>query len=344
MAEQRHIRLDTAQVSPAPEPLAPKAGGSMRMSALVAALKAASDETRLKLLALCRRSELTVSELVWILGQSQPRVSRHLKLLCDAGLLERAREGAWVYYRLSLDGAHAVLASTLDDLIEHGDPDLATELVRLDSVRQRRADRAQDYFSRNATRWDEVRRLHVSEREVETALHAVLGTDDIDDMLDLGTGTGRLLSVLSGRVERAVGVDINPEMLSIARAALDKPEYQHVQVRQGDILRLPFAPGSFDLVTAHQVLHFMDEPRQMIAVAAAMLRAGGRLVVVDFLPHTLEELRSEHAHRRLGFGDGEIRAWFSEAGLTPEHTLHLPGRTLTVGLWSARRPAMDQEA
>jgi len=344
MVEQRHIRLDAGNVTPSPAPLAPRTGGSMPMAALVLALKAASDETRLKLLALCRRSELTVSELVWILGQSQPRVSRHLKLLCDAGLLERAREGAWVYYRLSLAGAHAVLASALDDLIEQGDPDLATELMRLDSVRQQRAARAQDYFSRNAARWDEVRKLHVSEREVETALHAMLGTDDIDDMLDLGTGTCRLLSVLSGRVERAVGVDLNPEMLSIARAALDTPEHQHVQVRQADILRLPFAPGSFDLVTAHQVLHFMDEPRQLVAVAASMLRSGGRLVVVDFLPHAQEDLRSEHAHRRLGFGDDEIRAWFAEAGLTPEHTLHLPGRTLTVGLWSATRAAGDQEA
>lgn len=316
----------------------------MAMADLVLALKAAGDDTRLTLLALCRRSELTVSELVSILGQSQPRISRHLKLLCDAGLLERTREGAWVYYRLALNGAHAALASMLDELIQPDDPGLAKELARLDQVRQQRAARAQDYFSRNAARWDEVRRLHVSEREVETALHAILGTDDIESLLDLGTGTGRLLSVLSGRVSRAVGVDLNPDMLSIARVALDSPDHQHVQVRQGDILRLPFPAGSFDLVTAHQVLHFMDEPRQMIAGAAAMLPPGGRLAIIDFLSHDHEELRLEHAHRRLGFDDVELHAWFRESGLTPEHTLHLPGRTLTVGLWSAIRPALDKEA
>ncbi|MDF1719368.1 MAG: metalloregulator ArsR/SmtB family transcription factor [Minwuia sp.] len=340
MIEQQHITLGSGRLSPADRPT----HSVMSMPELVLALKAASDDTRLTLLALCRRSELTVSELVAILGQSQPRVSRHLKLLCDAGLLERTREGAWVYYRLALSGAHAALATMLDDLIQSGDPALATQLARLDQVRQQRAARAQEYFSRNAAHWDEVRRLHVSEREVETALHAILGTDDIDDLLDLGTGTGRLLSVLAGRVSGAIGVDLNPEMLSIARSALDSPEYQHVQVRHGDILRLPFAAGSFDLVTAHQVMHFMDEPRQMIAGAAAMLRPGGRLVIIDFLSHDHDELRSDHAHRRLGFDDAELGAWFTETGLTPEHTLHLPGRTLTVGLWSALRPALDQEA
>lgn len=346
MVEQQHIApgSDGLSSTDSLSSSADTARSVMSMADLVLSLKAASDDTRLTLLALCRRSELTVSELVSILGQSQPRISRHLKLLCDAGLLERTREGAWVYYRLALNGAHAALASMLDGLIQPDDPGLATELARLDQVRQQRAARAQDYFSRNAAHWDEVRRLHVSEREVETALHAILGTDDIESLLDLGTGTGRLLSVLSGRVSRAVGVDLNPDMLSIARVALDSPEHQHVQVRQGDILRLPFPAGSFDLVTAHQVLHFMDEPRQMISGAAAMLQPGGRLVIIDFLSHDHEELRLEHAHRRLGFDDVELHAWFKESGLTAEHTLHLPGRTLTVGLWSATRSALDYEA
>jgi len=292
MSRNQEIRLGAGSRSMADAPRTTGGGPGpvMSMADLVLALKAASDDTRLTLLALCRGSEITGSELVSLLGQSQPRVSRHLKLLCDAGLLERTRKGAWVYYRLALDGAHAALASTLDRLIQPDDPALATELARLDQVRQQRAAKAQEYFSRHAPRWDVVRRLDVSERGVETALHAILGTDDIDD------------------------------------------------------LRLPSAAGSVDVVQAHQVRHLRDEPRRLITGAAAMLRPGGRLVIIDFLSHDQDELRREHAHRRLGFDDVELHAWFTESGLTPEHTLHLPGRSLTVGLWSATRAPLDNEA
>lgn len=316
----------------------PPVGERLSASRVLAALRAAGDESRLKLLMLCRRSELTVSELTRVMGQSQPRVSRHLKQLCDAGLLERAREGSWVFYRLTLDARLAAIAAVLDAAIDPADPEMARVIGRLDEVRRRRMEQAQDYFSRNAAGWHELRRLHVSERDVETALHAVAGPGPLGDMLDLGTGTGRVLQVLGARARHGIGVDLNPEMLMLARSAIDRPDQRHLQVRQADMAALPFEDAGFDLVTAHQVLHFADAPGQVIAEAARVLRPGGRLVVADFLSHDLEELLTLHRHRRPGFDDMEMQAWFRAAGLVPEHGVRLAGRPLTVGVWSAVRP------
>jgi ArsR family transcriptional regulator len=250
--------------------------GKLSSAELIEALKAAGDPTRLRLLMLCRRCELSVSELTWIIGQSQPRVSRHLKVLCDAGLLNRYAEGTWVMYRLALQGGVAPLGRLIDELLDIEEGETSEILERLEEVRNRRRAVAQSYFSRNAEHWSEMTRLQVSEREVETALHAILGWGRLGDMLDLGTGTGRLLAILAGRAETAIGVDINSEMLGVARQAIDRPDFEHVQVRQADIRRLPYGKGSFDLITAHQVLHYLDDPDVVVREAARVLRPGGR--------------------------------------------------------------------
>lgn len=309
------------------------------MDSVLSGLRAAAEPTRLRLLWLLAQGDLTVSELTHILGQSQPRVSRHLKLMCEAGLLDRFPEGAWVFYRVAARGPGARLARSLLALLPPDDPTLALDQQRLDSVRAARAVQAQDYFTANAERWDEIRGLHVDDEEVERALAALFAGRRARDLVDMGTGTGRILEVLAPHVERGIGVDLSREMLAVARANLERAGLRHCMVRQGDITQLPLPAGSADAVTIHQVLHYASDPAAVVAEAARVLQPGGLLAVVDFAPHQLEVLRDEHAHRRLGFTDAEVGGWLKEAGLTPGPVTRLPGDQLTVVLWTASRAA-----
>jgi SAM-dependent methyltransferase len=309
------------------------------MDHLLAALRAVAEPTRLRLVVLCARSELTVSELTQILGQSQPRVSRHLKLLCDAGLLDRFREGSWVFYRLSQSNPASALARQLVAACGASDPTIVLDLQRLSAIKQQRADLATAYFRENAAQWHRIRSLYVDEREVEAALVEIIAAASPRDLLDIGTGTGRVLEILAPRVERALGIDQSREMLSIARVNLERAGLANGRVRRDDMYQLALPDASFDAVVVHQVLHYADRPAMAIAEAARVLRPRGILVLVDFAPHTLEFLRDEHAHRRLGFGDGEIAEWCRAAGLDPALPRQLPGDPLTVVIWTAHRRA-----
>ena len=313
------------------------------MQDLLNGLRAGAEPTRLRLLSLCAQGEVTVTELTQILGQSQPRVSRHLKLLCDAGLLERLPEGSWVFYRLSRSGRGGELARQLVAMLPADDSSLARDRARLAAVREQRNRAAADYFRDNAERWDAIRSLHIDEHEVEQALLRALPPGEVGELLDIGTGTGRLLELFGKHGANGVGLDLSREMLAVARANLSKAGLANCYVRQGDMYQLPWSQPSFDAVTIHQVLHFADEPAHAIAEAARVLKPGGRLVIVDFAPHQLDRLRAEHAHRRLGFSDAEIFAWMEAAGLTPEAAIRLPGEPLTVTLWPAARPAADRK-
>lgn len=307
------------------------------MDEVLSALRAVAEPTRLRLLAVCARGELTVSDLVQVLGQSQPRVSRHLKLLCEAGLLDRFREGSWVFYRL----AQTPLAQLLSGLVPENDPTAALDAERLGAIKRARAEAAAAYFRANAARWDEIRSLHVDEREVEAALVRLLPDQGVRDLLDIGTGTGRMLELFGPRVQQAVGVDLSREMLAVARVNLERAGLRNGSVRQADMYQLPFPGGSFDAVVIHQVLHYAERPGAAIAEAARVLRPGGHLLVIDFLPHEVEQLRSEHAHRRLGFADAEVAAWFAAAGIEGDEAVHLPGHPLTVAIWPGRRPSLQ---
>ena len=308
------------------------------MEALLNALRAAAEPTRLRLLNLCGHAELTVTELTQILGQSQPRVSRHLKLLCDAGLVNRLREGSWAFFRLASDGMPAELARQLLDQMPDTDQTLARDLERLDQVRRARAESAAAYFRANAADWDKIRSLYVDDSEVERALVGLTTGRSIDTFVDVGTGTGRLLAVLGPQARVATGLDLSREMLAIARNNIDTQELRHCSVRHGDMYQLPFGNGDADLVTIHQVLHYAEDPAEAIAEAGRVLRPGGRMIIVDFAPHAIESLRDEHAHRRLGFSDAEVERWVNEAGLELTETRHLEGDPLTVCLWAADRP------
>ena len=323
----------------------------MQLNQILAGLRAGAETTRLRLLALLAQGEMTVSELTQILGQSQPRVSRHLRLMCEAGLLERLPEGSWVFYRLARvqsgqaqsgrESQGAALARKLADLLPYDDPVIARDLQGFFAVREQRAEQAAAYFRANAGHWNEIRSLHIDEREVEQALLALLPADRIADLLDIGTGTGRIVELFGERGVNAVGIDLSREMLAVARANLARPNLRNCYVRQGDMYRLPWPGPSFDAVTVHQVLHFADDPGRVIGEAARVLRPGGRIVIADFAPHALDHLRKDHAHRRLGFSDAEVVAWIAEAGLRCEPVVHLPGSQLTVTLWAADKPALS---
>lgn len=313
------------------------------MDALVDVLRAAGEPTRLRLLALLAAGDLTVTGLTEILGQSQPRISRHLKLLGEADLIDRYQEGAWAYFRLRQDGKAATFVRSLLAHASESDPVVLRDSERLAAVKRQRAERAQAYFSRNAAEWDELRRLHAADEEVDAAVIRLLGSQPIDSLLDLGTGTGRILELLSGLYRRAIGVDASRDMLSVARANLDKSGITKASVRHADILNLPFEAQDFDVVTIHQVLHFFDQPEVAIGEAARMLRPGGRLVIIDLAPHGLEYLRDEHAHVRLGFSHQSMSDWLRKAGLDVEqvvdlHPGHQSGQGLTVTVWLARDP------
>jgi ubiquinone/menaquinone biosynthesis C-methylase UbiE len=308
-----------------------------------AALRAAGEATRLRILALLAEAELTVSDLTEILRQSQPRISRHLKLLTEAGLVQRFREGSWAFFRLADHSGAGDVAHAVIGRLDPADPAIARDRERLAEVRAARAIAAQAYFSAHAAEWDRLRRLHVADAAVEAAIRTALAARPIRALLDLGTGTGRMLELFGSDLERGLGIDLSLDMLQLARARLERAGLRHCSVRQGDIYDLPVARDSFDVVLIHQVLHYLDDGGRAIREAARVLRPQGRLLVIDFAPHDLEFLRDEHAHRRLGFPAETVTQWLSAAGLDVAlHETLAPDPDsegkIAVSLWLAQDP------
>ena len=315
----------------------------MSLEALVGALRAAGEDTRIRILALLAEGELTVSDLTDILGQSQPRVSRHLKLMVEAGLIQRSREGAWAFFTIADRDPAGGLVRALVQRIDSDDAVLRGDRDRLRAVRANRAEAASAYFAKHADQWDKIRSLHAPDTVVEDALRAVIGSAPIGALLDLGTGTGRMISLFGPLAHRRVGVDASHAMLAVARAHLEREGLSPVEWRQGDIYALPVERDAFDLVILHQVLHYLDDPARAIREAAHALAPGGRMMIVDFAPHDLEFLRETQAHRRLGFSVAQIDGWLSEAGLRGERRREIAppnksGEQLTVSIVVARDP------
>jgi ubiquinone/menaquinone biosynthesis C-methylase UbiE/DNA-binding transcriptional ArsR family regulator len=306
----------------------------------VGSLRAAAEPTRLRILRLLQSGEFNVKDLTQLLGQSQPRVSRHIKLLSDAGLIERYQEGSWVFVRAAGDAPTRDFIAAILAMIDAGDPQIVRDRERADQIRLKRALVAQSYFDENAAEWDRIRSLHVPEREVEAAILEALGPGPHNLLLDLGTGTGRILELAASRARQLIGVDTNREMLKCARVRIDKAELANCSVRLADLYDLPFPDGIADAVLIHQVLHFLDHPKAALIEAARVLKPEGRLAVVDFAPHDLEFLREEHAHVRLGFAADEIASWLSECGLYGGDYRELKAESanakgLTVAVWTA---------
>jgi ArsR family transcriptional regulator len=304
--------------------------------------QALADPTRLRILALLRVMELSVGELAHVLGQSQPRVSRHLKILADAGLVERRKEGSWVF--LTLTGAQSTepMFALCDSWVDEPTGLLfAADAARLEGVRADRIEAASRYFTSHANVWDSIRSLHVAETEVEQAIERALEGRSIGRLLDIGTGTGRMIELFGPRADQAIGIDRSSEMLRLARAKLEAAGIAP-SLRQGDMYALPLADGSADSIIIHQVLHYAHSPGSAIAEAARVLAPGGALLIVDFAAHEREELRSSDAHIRLGFEDEVMAGWFAAAGLAVDRVEHLEGGELTVTLWRGAKSQQPQ--
>jgi ubiquinone/menaquinone biosynthesis C-methylase UbiE len=312
------------------------------MTPLLNIMRALADPTRMRITLLIRQLELSVSEVVQILGQSQPRVSRHIKILDEAGIAERRREGAWVFLRPGPMLSHPAIEPLFSLPGTEDSKPILRDIARLDEVRSARTEMAAAYFDVHAAQWDQIRSLHISEGEVETAMRALLEEAPVGRVLDIGTGTGRMIELFARGAERFVALDNSVEMLRIARAKLGGMDHAaavqaHTEIVLGDFNTLPFADGSFDTILFHQVLHYAQHPERAIAEAARVLAPEGRLLVVDFAAHDLEELRSVHAHARLGFTDESITRAFAGAGLVPVRTETLAGGKLAVKIWLGQR-------
>lgn len=306
----------------------------------LAIFRALADSTRLRILALLRSMELSVGELAQVLGQSQPRVSRHVKILCDAGLAERRKEGSWVFVALGADARVQPILAALDSWDEADHWTVADE-ARLAAVRADRASAAAEWFEAHAGEWDAIRSLHVADSEIEAAMARALGDARLGCLIDIGTGTGRMLELFAPLAAQALGIDRSSEMLRLARAKLSERGLINAELRQADLYALPLADGGADAAILHHVLHFAQQPGAAIGEAARVLSDGGRLLIVDFAPHDREDLRLRDAHTRLGFSDEQILGWFGSAGLAPVLVETLEGGELTVKLWLGRKTGAE---
>ena len=314
---------------------------------LLPMLKALAEPTRLRIVALLAHGEMTVSEIMQVLGQSQPRVSRHLKLLADAGLCERFPEGGWVFYRLVRTGPVTGLAGVVEEFSNRDDPQAQRDRQRLAELKKLRSATAEQYFKAAAQEWAHIRSLQYAEEAVEGALLALTEGRTFARHVDVGTGTGRMLEIFSERAEEGMGVDLSREMLNVARAKLSEAGLASRFVRQADASALPLEDEGGDLVTVHQVLHYLEDPRIALAECARVLAPGGLLLVVDFDEHRHTALRDEHHHRHLGFPPARVASWLQASGLTLKalQALEPDGIEggLTVLIWAAVKPDETQD-
>ncbi|WP_294122991.1 metalloregulator ArsR/SmtB family transcription factor [Sphingomonas sp.] len=306
---------------------------------LAALFQALADPTRLRILALLRAMELSVGELALLLGQSQPRVSRHVRILSDSGLIGRRKEGSWVYLQLADADRTERLFELYDGVDSEAEQLFTADAARLEAVRADRAEAARRYFEVHAATWESIRSLHIADCEIERAIAGLLLERPLGTLLDIGTGTGRMLELFASDANNAIGIDRSSEMLRLARVKLEEAGISSASLRQGDMYALPLGDQSVDSIILHQVLHYAQQPGAAIVEAARVLSPGGRLLVIDFAQHDRAELKEQDAHLRLGFADDAMRGWFKSAGLELDRIERLGGGELTVILWRGVKAA-----
>ena len=315
------------------------------MTQLLPVLKALADPTRLRIARLVSQIEMAVGELAVLLNQSQPRISRHVRILDEAAIVERRKEGAWVFLRPGAAFADLPLADLMAAGAEYGEAAMEADRHMVAKLRGERAAQAAAWFDSHAAQWDRMRALYIAEAEVETGIKAMVHALPINHLIDIGTGTGRMIELLGRDATRIIGIDKSAEMLRLARAKLSSSaiaafsDPAQVDLRIGDFNDLPLADGQADFAVLHQVLHFAQHPETVVAEAARVLAAGGHLLVADFAPHDREELRRDFAHARLGFDDASLKTWFAQHGLRIVRDSSLHGGALTVRLWLAQKIA-----
>jgi len=309
--------------------------------------RALADPTRLRIMLLLQKMELAVGELAQILNQSQPRISRHIRILDEAGLAERRKEGSWVFLKPGPASELEILGRIFrSDRVAKSEQAMQDQ-AQLSLVRKARAEMAERYFAAHAAEWDAIRSLHLPEAEVERAMLALLRDAPLGKMLDIGTGTGRMVELFGASAQSIIAIDNSPEMLRLARAKLLESEIasgsnlvQKTELKQGDFNNLPVANGAVDSVILHQVLHFAQHPEAVLVEVSRVLKSAGIVVIADFAAHNREDLRTEHAHARLGFSDASMKHWLAASKLELVQTRTLDGGELTVKIWVARKPTI----
>jgi DNA-binding transcriptional ArsR family regulator len=295
---------------------------------VLSSLKAAAEPTRLRLLELLTHGELTVGEISSVLEQSQPRISRHLKMLCDAGLLDRFREEHWVYYRVATTGIGHDVSSQLSTLISKEDAVLQTDHRRMAAVLAERAKSSLAAMTAQEANDDTVAAVH-------DVLVDELGAEPIGELLDIGTGTGQILRVLGNNATRAVGVDISTEALRIARTQAHSAGLSHCLFRRGDMYGLPFSDRAFDTVTMDRVLASAVQPGAAIIEAARTLRVGGRLCLVEDFDLLADAVTDNPL--------AAVRRWLSAAGLHCERLSPFDTESAHLLIAIGRAPTLVQQ-
>ncbi|MEJ6596143.1 metalloregulator ArsR/SmtB family transcription factor [Parasphingorhabdus sp.] len=306
--------------------------------------RALADPTRLRIMLLLQKMELAVGELAQILDQSQPRISRHIRILDEAGLAERRKEGSWVFLKPGPAAELQILGRIFRSATVVKSEQAVRDQAQLALVRKARAEMAERYFAAHAEQWDAIRSLHLPEAEVERAMLTLMRDIPLGRMLDIGTGTGRMVELFGASAQSIIAIDNSPEMLRLARAKLLESEtvsgsnlVQKTEFKQGDFNHLPMANGVVDSVILHQVLHYAQHPEAVLVEVSRVLKSAGIVLIADFAAHDREDLRTEHAHARLGFSDDSMKHWLTVSKLELVETRSLDGGELTVKIWVARK-------